>query len=109
MSMNLENFEIALDDQEQHLGYRPTASVGDLDAADVLLGGVNFDLIAVTGASAEGGGVTVQMRAADFPSGEPAKGTPVEIAGTPAELMVTGVASAGGIYTFTIGDLAATD
>lgn len=103
MSQVLDAFEEAIDAQEAETGTRPTARVGTIEK-DALIGAANFDEILVAGGRAEAGGLSIQMRAADFNGREPAKETPALAAGQ--SLQVLSVFSRNGIFVILLGEFA---
>jgi len=109
MSEFTEAFAELTEAQEDADGFSTTITVAGV-TAPVIPGSLNTDLIAIDGASAMDGGYSVQVLKSYFPS-EPTKGSAVTLSCYPNEaLMLTSdAAQSHGVYTFTIGDLAATD
>lgn len=109
MSEFTEAFAELNEAQEESDGFSSTITVGGVTAPCVITT-LNTDLIAIDGASAMDGGYSCQVLASYFPS-EPAKGSPVFVSCYPNEALeiTSDPAQSHGVYTFTIGDLAATD
>lgn len=106
MAPVLEALEQAFDGQEEALGQRVTATIGEV-TADALVSQIEADILPVPGGTADAGGYTLQMRVSDFETA-PAKFEPVQITGrTDANLKVVNVTETGGVYTITVGDPAA--
>lgn len=104
MSSFLDAFEDALDGQEDETGERKKARVGSVEN-DALVGAATFDEILVRGGRAESGGLTIQMRAADFQGVAPAKGTPATADGLTLEVLRCD--NRNGVFVIVLGEFAA--
>jgi len=100
MALNLDNFEIALDDQEEHLGRRPLATIGAVSGKDVLLGVNGFNSEFAPGGQSETATQEIQCRASDFPDLDEQQLATVD----GRALKVLTFKNNGGILEITVGD-----